>query len=238
MNAPGGLLDYGPDAILMAGLTGDNWRLKDYVARGGYEALSKVLSREGSAGGGDRRDQEVGAARSRRRGLSDRAQVELHAAAICRRQIPGLQLRRGRARHVQGSRHPPLQPACADRRHGDRRLRDGLQARRTTTFTARSGTSTSAARKRSPKRTRPVSSATTSSARDFRFSCRTITVTARTSVAKRRRCSSRWKARKGSRASSRRSRRASVSMASRRRSTIPRRSPPCRGSSRTVARRS
>jgi NADH-quinone oxidoreductase subunit F len=44
MNAPGGLLDYGPDAILMAGLTGDNWRLKDYVARGGYEALRKVLS--------------------------------------------------------------------------------------------------------------------------------------------------------------------------------------------------
>jgi len=27
-------LDYGPDAILMKGLDGNNWRLKDYAARG------------------------------------------------------------------------------------------------------------------------------------------------------------------------------------------------------------
>ena len=38
------LLDYGPDAILMAGLTGTNWRLADYVARGGYDALKKILT--------------------------------------------------------------------------------------------------------------------------------------------------------------------------------------------------
>ena len=44
MNAPGEFLDYGPDAILMAGLTGANWRLADYVARGGYEALRKILT--------------------------------------------------------------------------------------------------------------------------------------------------------------------------------------------------
>ena len=37
MNAPSEFLDYGPDAILMAGLTGRNWRLADYVERGGYE---------------------------------------------------------------------------------------------------------------------------------------------------------------------------------------------------------
>jgi len=37
------MLDYGPDAILMAGLDGGNWRLKDYEARGGYEALKKIL---------------------------------------------------------------------------------------------------------------------------------------------------------------------------------------------------
>jgi NADH-quinone oxidoreductase subunit F len=36
-------LDFGPDAVLLAGLTGDNWRLKDYVARGGYQALTKIL---------------------------------------------------------------------------------------------------------------------------------------------------------------------------------------------------
>ena len=44
MSAGNGLLDYGPDAILMAGLTGTNWRLADYVARGGYEALRKILA--------------------------------------------------------------------------------------------------------------------------------------------------------------------------------------------------
>jgi NADH-quinone oxidoreductase subunit F len=37
------LLDYGPDAILMKGLTGQNWRLKDYEARAGYQALRKIL---------------------------------------------------------------------------------------------------------------------------------------------------------------------------------------------------
>ena len=44
MNAPSEFLDYGPDAVLRAGLTGRNWRLADYVARGGYEALKKILA--------------------------------------------------------------------------------------------------------------------------------------------------------------------------------------------------
>ncbi len=37
------MLDYGPDAILMAGLDGRNWRLKDYEARAGYAALRRIL---------------------------------------------------------------------------------------------------------------------------------------------------------------------------------------------------
>src|SRR5574341_1107208 len=37
------MLDYGPDAILMKGLDGQNWRLKDYEARDGYAALKKIL---------------------------------------------------------------------------------------------------------------------------------------------------------------------------------------------------
>jgi NADH-quinone oxidoreductase subunit F len=37
------MIDYGPDAILMNGLTGENWRLKDYEARDGYAALGKIL---------------------------------------------------------------------------------------------------------------------------------------------------------------------------------------------------
>jgi NADH-quinone oxidoreductase subunit F len=36
-------IDYGPDAILMKGLTGENWRLKDYESRDGYAALKKIL---------------------------------------------------------------------------------------------------------------------------------------------------------------------------------------------------
>ena len=44
MSAPSGFLDYGPDAVLMAGLTGENWRLADYVARGGYVALKKIVA--------------------------------------------------------------------------------------------------------------------------------------------------------------------------------------------------
>ncbi len=37
------MLDYGPDAILMKGPDGSNWRLKDYEARAGYQALKKIL---------------------------------------------------------------------------------------------------------------------------------------------------------------------------------------------------
>ena len=37
------LIDYGPDAIMMKGLDGKNWRLKDYEARAGYQALRKIL---------------------------------------------------------------------------------------------------------------------------------------------------------------------------------------------------
>ena len=38
------MLDYGPDAILMAGLDGANWHLADYEKRGGYQALKKLLA--------------------------------------------------------------------------------------------------------------------------------------------------------------------------------------------------
>ena len=37
------MLNYGPDAILMTGLDGGNWRLKDYEARDGYKALRKIF---------------------------------------------------------------------------------------------------------------------------------------------------------------------------------------------------
>lgn len=34
---------YGPDAVILKGLDGLNWRLKDYEARDGYQALKKIL---------------------------------------------------------------------------------------------------------------------------------------------------------------------------------------------------
>ena len=40
------MLDYGPDAVIMKGLTGENWRLKDYEARGGYQALKKIVEQK------------------------------------------------------------------------------------------------------------------------------------------------------------------------------------------------
>ena len=38
------LRDYGPDAVILKGLTGENWRLQDYEARGGYQAIRKIVS--------------------------------------------------------------------------------------------------------------------------------------------------------------------------------------------------
>jgi NADH-quinone oxidoreductase subunit F len=40
------MLDYGPDAVIMKGLDGNNWRLKDYEARGGYQALRKLAEQK------------------------------------------------------------------------------------------------------------------------------------------------------------------------------------------------
>ena len=37
---------FGPAAIIMKGLDGLNWRLKDYEARGGYAALRKILDQK------------------------------------------------------------------------------------------------------------------------------------------------------------------------------------------------
>src|SRR4029453_6405707 len=37
-------MNYGPDAILMKGLDGQNWRLADYEKRDGYAALKKIIS--------------------------------------------------------------------------------------------------------------------------------------------------------------------------------------------------
>ncbi len=224
---------------IYAGLDGKNWRLQDYLVRGGYKALKKILGQDGGAGmTPEQVVAEVKAqclARPWRRGFPDRPEVELHAAPVHGRQVPGLQFRRRRARHLQGPRHPGLQPAHRDRGHGHRRLCDGhegglqLHARRDL-------------RDLRPLRSRhwtklalPAFSATRSLAPTSTSNCTPFTASAPTSAARRRRCWSRSKARRANRASSRRSRPATACTASRRRSTTPKPSPRCRGSSTTAA---
>ena len=84
MNAPAEFLDYGPDAILMAGLTGTQLAARRLRRARRLRGAEEDPRREDPAGDGDRRGEEVGAARPRRRGLPDRPQVELHAAAVRR----------------------------------------------------------------------------------------------------------------------------------------------------------
>jgi hypothetical protein len=60
----------------MAGLNGANWSLKDYEARGGYQALRKILGKDGGEGleprPSDCNRQRVCLARTWRCGLSRR----------------------------------------------------------------------------------------------------------------------------------------------------------------------
>ncbi|MCK7502218.1 MAG: hypothetical protein MZW92_79150 [Comamonadaceae bacterium] len=156
--------------------------------------------------------------------------------AVPGRQVRRLQLRRGRAGHLQGPRHPALQPALGDRGHGHRRLRDGRDASATTTSTARSGRSTSASRRRWRRRAPPASSASNILGSRLRLPAARPPRLRRLHLRRGDRAARiASRARRASRASSRRSRRASACTASRPRSTTPRPSPRCRGSSATAA---
>ena len=76
-------------AQIYDGLDGKNWGLKDYVARGGYAALRKILKGEGAPEGTpltqDQVIAEVKASGLRgpwRRRFPHRLEVELHAASV------------------------------------------------------------------------------------------------------------------------------------------------------------
>ena len=75
---------FGPDAVIMKGIDGANWRLKDYEARGGYQALKKILSEKITPENVIAEVKKSALARPRRRGISGRAEVELHAEAVSR----------------------------------------------------------------------------------------------------------------------------------------------------------
>ena len=226
---------YGPDAIIMKGINGAELAPAGLPGARRLRRAEEDPRREDHARPGDRRAQEVGAPRPRRRGLPDRPQVELHAQELPRAEVHGVQLRRGRAGDVQGPRHPALQPAHRHRGHGDRGLRHRLDRRLQLhprrdlgRLRAVRGGAEGGVRRGPPREEHPRARASTST------STRT-TAGARTSAARRRRSSSRSKGRRACRGSSRRSRRATACTASRPRSTTPRRSPRCPGSSSTAA---
>lgn len=80
--------------LLTVGLDGHKtWRLDDYLKRGGYSALKKILSEKTSQ---DQIINEVKKSVLRGRGgcrFSHRSEVELHAARLSGRQIRCLQFR-------------------------------------------------------------------------------------------------------------------------------------------------
>ncbi len=180
-----------------------------YLAAGGYEGLKKALAH--GARRGDQGGPRLGAARPRRRRLPDRAQVELRPQGPPGPALPRLQRRRVRARDVQGPRDHRARPAPGRRgRSRSPRTRSGPTPP-TSTSAASSSAGRGSSRRRSTRRESAASSARTSWAAGSTSTSGCTAAPARTSAARRRRCSSRSKASAASRASSRRSRRSSGS---------------------------
>jgi hypothetical protein len=221
---------FGPDAILLAGLDGLNWRLKDYEARGGYAALKKIL--------GEHLSPDAVVAEVKKSALRGRGGAGFPTGlkwSFMPRNFPGQKymvcnsdegepgtfkdrdlLRYNPHAVIEGMIIGGYATGASvgyNYIHGEifevyERFEEALEEARAAGYPA---SISSAARSRS--------------------SCTRITAGARTSAARRPRCSTRSRARRASRASSRRSRRASASTASPRPSTTPRPTPPCRGSS-------
>jgi NADH-quinone oxidoreductase subunit F len=223
------MLDYGPDAVIMKGLDGANWRLKDYEARGGYQAMRKIAEQKMTPDAIVAEVKKSALARPRRRGFPTGLKWSF-MPRLHRPEVHRLQFGRGRAGHVQGPRHPPLQPAlliegmiiagyaCGatvgyNYIHGEIwneyvRFEEALEEARAAGYLGDNILGGG-----------------------INFQLTRTTATAPTSAARRRRSWSRSRARRASRATSRRSRPPTASTASPPRSTTPRPSPPCRRSS-------
>ena len=102
---------------------------RDLRTGGWLPSVAEDPRGEDSTGGGRRRGQEVGPSRARRGRIPRGAEVELHAQGIRGPDVRGVQLRRERARNVQGPRYPALQSPRPGRGDGDRRLRHGRHRR-------------------------------------------------------------------------------------------------------------
>jgi hypothetical protein len=220
---------------IYADLDGTNWRLADYEARGGYQALRKILTE------GLTPDQVI--AEVKASGLRGRGGAGFPTGlkwSFMPRQFPG-------QKYLVCNSDEGEPGTCKDRDilqfnphiviegmiiaayamgisvgynyiHGEifqtyERFEEALEEARAAGYLGNA-----------------IMGSTSTS------SCTRPTASAPTSAAKKPRCSSRSKARRASRASSRRSRRASACTASRPPSTTPRPSRRCPGSSATAAR--
>ena len=100
--------------------TSDAEDLDEYIAKGGYSAFEKALF-DHDAGGYLQGDLRLRPPWPRRRRLPRRAQMGERAAQRVRREVCGLQRRRGRPRRVYGSLHHGGQPPLHSGGHDDRR---------------------------------------------------------------------------------------------------------------------
>ena len=192
----------------------DSWTIDGALATGAYEVLRDVLA-QGRPGRHAGAGEAVGPARARRRRTSPTGQKWSFLPADLVPALPRGQRRRRRAVDVQGPHARRARSASAHRRHRHLGVRDPVQPgvrlppRR---VRARLRPAHAGARRRARAR---ASSARTSSVRasTSRSSC--TAARARTSAARRPRCSSRSRASGACRASSRRSRRSRASTRSR-----------------------
>ena len=116
---------YARQKRIVRGINGyiDPTSIDDYLARGGYAALAKVLIRGRPEAVIDEVE-ALGPARPRRRRVPDRQEVALLPRQPGRQALHHLQRRRGRPRRVHGPRRPRGQPALGHRGHAHRGLRD------------------------------------------------------------------------------------------------------------------
>ena len=104
----------------------DPSNMDEYIAYGGYRSLVDVLTRMTPEQVCDAVDSQR-AARTRRRRIPDRQEVEIRAGQRERPEVPDLQCGRRGSRRVHGPSRHRRGSAPAGRRHGDRRLRDRSQ---------------------------------------------------------------------------------------------------------------
>jgi hypothetical protein len=211
---------------IVAGLDGTNWSIKDYEARGGYAALRKILGTDG----GEPLTQDQVIATVKESGLRGRGGAGFPTGlkwSFMPRSFPG-------QKYLVCNSDEGEPGTCKDRdilQFNPHIVIEGMIIAAYAMGISVGYNYIHGEIFQTYDRFEAALEATSAS------SCMRRTASVPTSAAKRLRCSNRWKAKRANRASSRRSLPASACMASRRPSTTPRPSLPCRGSSATAVQR-